>query len=339
MDEGDIPLMRVTSKQIAEICGVTRGTVDRALNNRAEINPETKAHILKVANELGYRPHFLAQSLVKKKTKTLGIVLFDVRNQIFAQLFSAFEARSLEKGYFVYLVMSHHRKELELEYINSLLDRKVDGIALLPINQGAEFEKKLLKAGVPIVTFGNRLSGQFPHVWLNDREAVRQAATYLITQGYTRLIYVSPPLNRKDNENIYVPEQRYAGLLEACEQHAEIQYDIVTAHDYFPLIEQLLEKGRQAEERCVILTSSDMYALRILKWLKEKQIRVPDEVGLMGFDNIDVLNYVNPALSTVDYSIDEIGTQLADQLIRMVQGEEVPAETFIDHEIIPGKSV
>jgi len=328
--------MNITSKQIAELCGVTRGTVDRALNNRPGIRPETRAKILKVAEELGYRPHFLAQSLVKGHTKTLGIVLFDIQNQIFSQLFHAFEAEARKQGYFVYLVLSNRSKELEMEYINSLLDRKVDGIALLSINQGKSIESLLLKSRTPVVTFGNRISGPFPYVWLNDKQAISDAVDHLAGLGYRRLIYVSLPLRRRGEENIYVPEQRYAGLLAACGRNAAIDFKVVMSKNYITEIAEIIE---QSGEKCAILCSSDIYALEILKWLKAQKIRVPDQVGLMGFDNIDILNYVNPALATVDYNVIEIGTRLADTLIALIQGGDVPDESYIRHAIVPGESL
>ncbi|MFC0329483.1 LacI family DNA-binding transcriptional regulator [Paenibacillus sepulcri] len=328
--------MNVTSKQIAELCGVTRGTVDRALNNRPGIRPATRAKILKVAEELGYRPHFLAQSLVKGHTKTLGIVLFDIQNQIFSQLFHAFEAEARKQGYFVYLVLSNRSKELELEYINSLLDRKVDGIALLSINEGKKFESALLKSRTPIVTFGNRISGPFPYVWLNDKQAISDAVDHLAGLGYRQLIYVSLPLRRRGEENIYVPEQRYAGLLEACGRNPDLGFKVVMSREYIAEISALYEQSRG---KIAILCSSDIYALEILKWLKAQKIRVPDQVGLMGFDNIDILNYVNPALATVDYNVNEIGARLADTLIARIQGRDVPDESFIRHAIVPGESL
>ncbi|KIL40491.1 hypothetical protein SD70_13020 [Gordoniibacillus kamchatkensis] len=328
--------MNVTSKQIAELCGVTRGTVDRALNNRPGINPETRAKILRVAEELGYRPHFLAQSLVKGHTKTLGIVLFDIHNRIFSQLFHAFEAEARKRGYIVYLVLSNRNKELELEYINNLLDRRVDGIALLPANFNKKFESFLLRSRTPIVTFGNRLAGPFPYIWIDDKQAIRDSVAFLASRGYRHLFYVSPPLRRKGKENIYVPEQRYNGFVEACEAIPDMRFNVIAQKYYLDELNDLIEKtdGKRA-----ILCSSDVYALEVLKWLKSRKIRVPEQIGLMGFDNIDVLNYVNPALTTVDYNVNAIGTGLADLLISRINEEEVPAETLIAHQVVPGESV
>ncbi|NQX70360.1 LacI family DNA-binding transcriptional regulator [Paenibacillus alba] len=328
--------MNITSKQIAELCGVTRGTVDRALNNRPGIHPETREKILRVAEELGYRPHFLAQSLVKGHTKTLGIVLFDIHNRIFSQLFHAFEAEARKRGYIVYLVLSHRDKELELEYINNLLDRRVDGIALLPANFNKKFESLLLRSRTPIVTFGNRLNGPFPYIWIDDKQAIQDSVSFLIQQGYRRLIYISPPLMRKGKENIHVPEQRYNGFIEACEATRDMRFDIIAQKNYLAELETLMDT---TDSTCAILCSSDVYALEVLKWLNDRKIKVPEQIGLMGFDNIDVLKYINPAITTVDYNVNEIGTRLADLLINKINNQDIPSETLIAHHVVEGHSV
>jgi LacI family transcriptional regulator len=328
--------MTITSFQIAELCGVSRGTVDRALNNRPGIHPKTREKILKAAEELGYRPHFLAQSLVKGKTKTLGLVLFDVQNRIFSQLFHSFEAEARKQGFFVYLALSNKDPDLEIEYINNLLDRKVDGIALHSVNKGKEFESFLQKSQVPIVSFGNQISKQFPLIWINDKLAIKEAVSYISSKSYTHILYVSPPLRYKGKSNIFGPEQRFKGLLEAIKEHPHLQYSVISQKDFLSEIGHYLSLPH---EKTAILCTSDMYALDVLKYLKNQKIRIPEQVGVMGFDNIDTLHYVNPALTTIDYSVDDIGTKMVDFLIQKQRGNKIPNLTTISHRIIARDSI
>ncbi|SFS57752.1 LacI family DNA-binding transcriptional regulator [Paenibacillus sp. BC26] len=328
--------MKVTSKQIAELCGVTRGTVDRALNNRPGINEATREKIMKVAGELGYRPHFLAQSLVKGQTKTLGIVLFDMYNRIFSQLFHAFEAEARRHGYFVYLVLTNKDKALELEYLNNLLDRKVDGIAMSPVNMGPTLDSFLKASGVPVVTFTNRVSAKVPFVWIDDKQAMKTAVHHIASKGYKRILYVSPPLRYKGKSNIYVPEQRYKGFIEACAEQQDISYTVITDYDY---LESLLRLITESDEKPAILCSSDIYALDIMRFLKVNDIRIPEQAGVMGFDNIDILHYVDPALTTIDYHVDEIGRRAAEQLIASIQGQDIPRRTHVGYAIIERDSL
>lgn len=328
--------MKVTSKQIAEICGVTRGTVDRALHNRPGIHAATRDKILKVAAELGYRPHFLAQSLVKGRTKTLGVILFDIHNRIFAQLYHSFEAEARKRGYVVYLVLSNKDKELEIQYINSLLDRQVDGIAITPVNFGTEFASLLAKAQAPVVTFGNRVSADIPFVWIDDRQAIAESVRHIYAKGYRSLIYVSPPLRLKGKQNIGTPEQRHLGLLDACGELGDLRANVVTDRDFVPAVVRALE---ETEGKPAVLCSSDVYALEIVREFKQRNIRVPGQAGVMGFDNIDTLQYVDPPLATVDYNVDEIGRLAAELLIRRIEGQVIPPRTNVPHRIVDRESL
>lgn len=128
--------MRITTEDIARICGVSRGTVDRALNNRPGISPKTKEKVLKVAKELGYRPNMIACSLAKGHTMSIGVVVFDLNNEFFAQLLNSIEIRARELGYFTYLVLTQKDPKVEKECLSHLVDRNVDGIILFSINKG-----------------------------------------------------------------------------------------------------------------------------------------------------------------------------------------------------------
>ncbi|MBB6732964.1 LacI family DNA-binding transcriptional regulator [Cohnella zeiphila] len=328
--------MSKTSQQIAEICGVSRGTVDRALNNRPGINPETKERILKVAEQLGYRPHFLAQSLVKGSTKSIGAVLFDINNRIFPQLVNAIETRASELGYFLYLTLTNKDPEKERECLQHLVDRRVDGILLLSVNKGDDFERFVSKLGVPVITFGNLVSDEIPYIWVDDRKAIRDAVKRLAALGYEEIIYVSPPMALSGRTNLYAVEQRHAGFRQAiAEAGGALSADLILHKGYLEEIEGLLRKG---SKRKVILCTSDKYALKVLLHLKKKGIRVPQDVGLMGFDNIDTLEYITPSLSTIAYSADEVGTKAVDLLVDRIAGRNVPLRTMVPHEIIEGES-
>ncbi|MBB6674867.1 LacI family DNA-binding transcriptional regulator [Cohnella nanjingensis] len=328
--------MSKTSQQIAEICGVSRGTVDRALNNRPGINPETKEKILQVAEQLGYRPHFLAQSLVKGSTRSIGAVLFDINNRLFPQLVNAIETRASELGYFLYLTLTNKDPEKEKDCLQHLVDRKVDGILLLSVNKGEAFEQFLGKLNVPVVTFGNLVSDGIPFVWVDDRAAIRDAVRHLAAQGYEEIIYLSPPMALAGKTNLYAVEQRYLGFEEAIAETPGLLTDIVLHKGYLEEIDALLRRG---DKKKVILCTSDKYALKVLLHLKQKEIRIPQDVGLMGFDNIDTLAYISPALSTIAYSSDDVGTQAVDLLVDRIAGRDVPMRTTIPHRIVQGESI
>ena len=329
--------MQITTKDIARICGVSRGTVDRALHNRPGINPETKEKILKIAKELGYRPNMVARSLVKGQTMSIGVVVFDLYNRFFAQLLNSIEQRAQEQGYFTYVTLTNKDPQIERECLSNLVERNVDGIILFSVCKGKKYEEFLRSLKKPIITVGNIISSQWPFVGINYRKGIKDAVESIVRRGYERVIYVSTPLDKKKVVNMYALEERCAGYLEACGDF-NISHNamVIQQKNYLSELDKVLFKNK---ERTAILCSGDIYALEILLHLKRKSIKVPEDVGLMGFDDIDILKYVTPAVSTVSYSIEAIGCYAVDYLIRSIKHEEIPMCTYLDHQVVIRDSI
>lgn len=327
--------MTVTSKQIAELCQVSRGTVDRALNNRPGVNAETRAKILRAAEQLGYRPHFLASSLAKGKTMTLGVIVFDLYNRIFSQLINAVELKAKENGYFVYLTLTDKDPMTEKKCIDHLVDRRVDGIIMLSVNKGNEFDTYLKDKDIPIITFGNRISDNWPFVWINDQQAIRDAVYCLSGRGYQEIVYISPT-GASDTLNTYAIRQRIEAFEESVSR-LNIKNPVITNLTNFTLrFDEIMSRSSYKK---AILCSSDVIALEILDFLKRKGVSVPDDIGLMGFDNIDTLKYISPSLATVGYPVEKMGEEMVTCLIDIINGKTCTHDVLFDHTIITGKSI
>lgn len=328
--------MKITTKEIAVLCGVSIGTVDRALHHRSGIHPHTKEKILKAAQEHGYRPHLLARSLKQGRTMTIGVVVFDLANQFFAQLVEVIEECAREAGYFVYLTITEGNPQEELEYLASLASLNVDGIIIDPINDGTKFAQYLKSLHVPLVTIGNKVSKAFPFIGVKDRQALKDAVSYIAAKGYQRIIYVSPPLSYKGQENIYSVEERLKGYQEGLQAIFVAQLPLVIGEKTYL---QRLAAMNLTETKTAIVCSSDIYALEILNYLRETGLHVPADVGLMGFDNIQVLRYVTPALTTVAYPIQAMGRKAVACLLAQINGDAYAQIELLDHTIIPGASL
>lgn len=330
--------MSLTSKDIAEICGVSRGTVDRALNDRPGISEEVKKRILNTAEELGYRPHFPARSLVTGSTMTFGVVAFDLRNWFFAELVNAIERHAREAGYFVYLTLTDKKGDIERQCIDHLMDRRVDGLILCSVNHGASFRRYLAKSSVPIVTTANRVAPELSHVGIDDFSAMREAVAYAAARGYRRFVYLSPPLQKRAEANIYAQEQRYQGFLAgiADGSDAGLKAEIIVEKDFAPPLDTLLAG---TGTRTAVFCSSDTYALRVLRYCHQRGMRIPDDVGLMGFDGINVLDYVTPKLTTVDYPLDAVGAAAVSLLMDNIAGQRLGESVILPYTIVPGASL
>jgi LacI family transcriptional regulator len=328
--------VRITSKELARICGVSIGTVDRALNNRPEISQKTRERILRVSRDLGYRPHLVARSLKTGRTMTLGIVVFDLDNRFFAQLVNAVERAARDSSYFVYLTHSHHDLAQEQDCLEHLSGLNVDGILIVPTNKGAEFVRFIKGLHSPVVTIGNRLSQAVPFVGIQDREAMRRAVILTAEKGYRRIVYVSPPLSYKGKENIYEVEERLEGMREAARELG-IPTVIVKEKSFkAPLQDAFVRR----DLRTAIMCSSDIYALQCLELVRSWGMRVPEDVGLIGFDDIDILKYVRPALTTISYPIREMAAQAFALLKRLMEGEKgVVSPPLIESRIVERESL
>ena len=328
--------MRITSKELARICGVSIGTIDRALNNRGEINAETREKVLRIARDLGYRPHLVARSLKTGRTMTVGVVVFDLDNRFFAQLVNAAEHAARESRYFVYLTHSNHDLEQERDCLEHLAGLDVDGILLVPTNRGPDFVKLIRGLHAPVVTVGNRLGAGVPFVGIQDRQAMKNAVQLVFRKGYERIVYVSPPLSYKGRENIYEVEERLEGVREAAR---EIGIPLVVLRDKsFPDV--LEDAVRRTGARTALMCSSDIYALQCLELVRAWGMQVPRDVGLIGFDDIDLLKYVRPALTTISYPIRQIATEAFALLKRLMEGQAEPPEApLIETRIVERESL
>lgn len=328
--------MAVTTKEIAKICGVSRGTVDRALNGKSRINSETKEKILSVAKELGYRKDMLARGLVKGTTMYIGVVVFDIRNHYFSQMVNAIELEAKTKDYFVNITLHEKNKEMEYQLINSLVDRRVDGILISPVNKGPEFEAFLRSLPIPVVVIGNYVAPSIPFVGIDEKKATAEAVSLLISKGYERVIFVCPPLADRANENIFAHEQRTLGFQECMRKNPQVEAVVVGTWDYLEELDQLLENQNP---KSAVFCSGDIYALQIMQHLKRKGLRIPRDIGIMGFDNIDMLEFVTPSLATISNEVESVGRIAVDTLVGLMDGQKTNARRFVPHKIIEGESI
>ncbi|MET1032237.1 LacI family DNA-binding transcriptional regulator, partial [Domibacillus tundrae] len=327
--------MRVTIKDIAAICGVSAGTVDRALNNRTGISEKTRNKVLKVAKEMNYQPDFTARSLVMGKTMTLGVVLFDLYNRSFAQLMNAIEQKARELGYFVYITLTDKNPENERTCIEYLINRKVDGIILFTVNQGKEFDTYLSKFHTPIVTIFNYISSNWEYVGIHERQAMKEAVDYIASKEYKQFIYVSPPLAYAGKSNIYTQEERFIGFMEGIQLNKSIPPLVLKDADY---LKKLKTYSFDPAEKTAIVCSTDLYALEVMNLLKERNIAIPEQAGVMGFDDIDMLKYISPRLTTVKFPIVQIGEKAVESIVNKIERDAYISVPLLGHEIIRGES-
>lgn len=319
--------MSITAKELAAKCGVSRGTVDRALKGRGGINAETREKVLKAAEKYDYRPNLLGQALSAGRTMTIGMVLFDFSHSFFAELYSSFEKEASNFNYVLFPMLSYHDPEREIECIRHLRDRNVDGIILLPVNRGKNFESFLHKQKAPTICIGNRLSSKFPFSGLDDRQAAFDAVNHLNEKGHQHIFYYCPPIRHKEKVNLYAQEQRLAGF------KAGIKASGAKGKSFIDKEELLSSLSKVSDKKNAVLCSSDDQALRLQIIFRDTYKQFYTDTEIMGFDGLDTLQYANPSISSVSFSREIWANKAFSQIYDRIEGKDVK-DYIIGHHII-----
>ena len=285
---------KITTTQLARICGVSQGTVDRALHNRGDINPQTRERILKVAREYDYIP--TVQNQDQANSMLIGVILFDLYNEFFSKLAMSLVTAANNAGYSVIFQFSNKNEKSErtaLEYFNYI---GVDGIVLFSVGSDSEEYKNYLQSlKKPIVLIGNQMF-ELPYIGIDDVAAMREV-TYRIAEKISSgdLLYYAPIL-KKNLHSLNAQRLRLNGFIEAVTS-LEKSYRVVTS------IDEVSDFGG-------IICSSDYYALKVLKHLGYAENMI-----VSGFDNISFLSNLDVPILTVDYSTDRIATECINYIL------------------------
>lgn len=333
--------MAITAKELAEMCGVSRMTVHRALTDTGRINPRTKELIRAKAKECGYRPDLLARGLVKGQTFYIGVVVLDVNNRYFSQMLSAIGTEARKQGYFVNITLHEENREMEREQLERLVDYHVDGIILSSVNQGKEYRDFLKSLDTPIVTIGNKIADGIPFVSIEEKKAAAEATQMILEKGYEKIVFVCPPVERTEG-NTYVHRQRLEGFTEAVARwkktQAAVESLVIDVRDGY--VRRTYEELKNAGKRMAFFCSGDIFALDIMKYMAEKGKKAGEDYGIVGFDGIDILDYVTPRLCTIYNPVEPVAKEAVKLLFKLMNGEAAGDETVIlDCEMMAGDTL
>ena len=243
--------MGITTKDLAQLCGVSRTTVHRALYGGGRIHPDTKEMILRVAKEHDYRPDLLARGLVKGRTYYIGVVVMDVRNRYFAGMLSAIGREAAQHGYNINITLHDNNRKFEQDQLTRLSSYRMDGIILSSVNEGAEYAKFLESLETPIVTVDNKIADGLPFVSINQRAAMREAVEHILEmKKYERIVFVCPAMAVAGEQNIYVHRERKKGFEEAMAGAPGVQAEYVLNWEYLKQIEKLAQDGIRTAFAC-----------------------------------------------------------------------------------------
>ncbi len=314
--------MRITIEEIARMAGVSKATVSRVLNNSPTgVGSETRARVQKLAERLNYSINSTEIKGEKSQTKSIALILPDIINPFFAEIAKAIEIRAEREGYFVIIVNTDFSEERESECIRNIIARKIDGVLLIPSGSTALPEHLLPKKyGVPLVLLDRRLKGlnECFGIYSDNEYASFQSCEKFIKHGSDRIAFISGGFD------ISTSEERLKGYRVALEQY-RIEFDPTLLVKGSYTVESgynaVLHLERSGVKYSAVLAANDLIALGALKALKELRYKVPLEVELIGFDNIEFSQYCDPPLSTVQQPTLEMGEKATELLFKLIAGQ------------------
>ncbi len=296
--------MTVTIKDVAKKLGISYSSVSRALNGKPGVSGATRSQIQKAAEEMGYQPNFLARSLVNRTTKTIGVIVPDISNPFFCAIVTGITEAAAEKKYDVLLCVSNWDIAKEMEYITTLKNKQVDGLILKP---SSDKEKDLYNdIELPLLFLESWFSGSGGSiVEVDNKKGGYLAAEHLIQCGYKHIGIICGRVGS------FSSSQRLEGYSSALQEYGlKVKDSLIskgnpfTVSGGFKATEKLLKNNKNLD---AIFAANDMMALGAMQLLNEKGILVPDQMGIIGFDDITYAALPQIMLSTINQPKEEMG--------------------------------
>jgi LacI family transcriptional regulator len=327
----------ITIKDIAKALGLSTSTVSRALRDSYEISPETKKLVLEYAEKIKYHPNPIALSLKERRSRSIGVIISEIANSFFSQAIDGIESIAYKNGYNVIISQSRESYEREASHLQFLTSRSIDGLIVSVSAETKDFSnfKELFEKGMPIVFF-DRIVNEINtyKVTIDNYQGAYDATHYLIEQGYKRVAAVS------NNENLSITEDRLTGYYAALADHGfegKREFVKYCAHGGLLLheVEQVITELINLKTRPdAILALGDKLTTGCLRILKAKKIKVPDDIGLIGFSNSDITELIEPPLSIIKQPAFEMGEIATDLLLQLIESKR-PVTEFETKKLAP----
>ena len=312
---------RVTIADVAAEAGVSMMTVSRAINNKGGISEATRQRILQLADEMGFQPSGLAQGLATKRTATIGLVVPDIANPFFALIARGIENVAYDNGYNVFLLNTDEDREREAAALNSLWQKQVDGLILCSSRlEQAALDSWLQK--FPYVVLVNRVletavSGVCT-INIDDRDGAQQIMDYFIAVGHQNIAFVAGPEHSRSSQ------ERLIGYQTSLQAHnlpfrtELIQHCVPDTEGGYEAALALLQKDLGIT---AVFAYNDLTATGVLRACREKGCHVPQEIEIIGTDDIPLASLITPALSTLQIAKRELGATAMQTLVQLMKGK------------------
>jgi len=312
----------VTIKDIARAVGVSPSTVSRALSDSPLVNNVTKENVHRIARQLGYERNELARALVKGSSGAIGLIVPDITNPFFSDIARGIAEIADRAGYGLILCNTDGRIDRELSYVRLMRRKRVDGLLLCSTTIDAPYLREVERGRTPFILVSSLgLTPQLPYVMTDDRAGARLAMEHLIALGHCRIGFIAGP------ENVHASRDRRAAYIDVLREHAIPPVD---AWQSFASFTQAA--GREAGQRMLslaerptaIFAANDVIALGVLEVAEGLGLRVPEDLSIIGYDDISYAALPRIQLTTVAQPAVEMGQIAADWLLSRIENPDTP---------------
>lgn len=324
--------MVVTIKDIAIKSGFSIKTVSRVINDKL-VSIETKRKIQKVIDELGYRPNFIARSLKTRKTNIIGFIIPDITNPSFPEIVRGASDYVSGKGYYVLLCCSDgdpNKEEVFIKDFNSML---VSGLIIIPSITKNRDISVFNNLKMPVIILDREISGiNRDIVKFDDIKGATKAINLLISNGCKNIVLLSGPIHTKTSQDRFKASRK---LLEENRLFYEDQvfYGDFSINSGYEMMNAALDKLKDIDG---VFAFNDLIAIGAIKAIEEKKLRVPDDISIVGFDDINFIKFTKPCLTTISCSTYDLGRDGAEILINRINNlvDFKPIKKILDCELI-----
>lgn len=323
-----------TIDDVAKIARVSISTVSRVLNGRDRVHPQTRERVLQAVRDLQYQPSAFAQGLAKQRTQTLGFVIPNISDPFYLEIVRGVEETTTAAG-FGLLVASQPRATRDYHSLQLFTQRRVDGLILVGIDLRWSGIDQIVKRGFPIVAVQQDTKAGLPSITVDNYGGARKLAEHLLQHGIRHFAYIAGSNYTPDNA------ARLAGLRDVLATHglnlpdSNIAQGDYSAGSGYKAMLQLLDRPQLPE---AVFAANDQMAADALLALRSRGLKVPEDLIVVGFDDLPLATYVSPPLTTVHQPTYEMGLLAAQQVLAAIRGETPLAHIVLETKLVVRRS-
>lgn len=319
----------VTIYDVARHAGVSAATVSRVLNGHAKVDPVLAERVTTSVSELGYRRNAVARNLRKSRTSLWAVIISDVENPFFTSMVRGVEDIALAAGYSVVLCNSDENPEKESNYILAALSEQMAGVIISPSSNRVDDVKLLLDSGCPVVVIDRELHGLRTDTVLVDNEhGAEQATAHLIDQGYRRIACIGGPRWLSTATHRYDGYRRALGAAGLPLDESLVRFADFRERGGYDAMASLLDDGAAPD---ALFAANNLMTVGAMECLVQRELTVPSDIAVVGFDTIPWADLIRPTLTTVSQPAYDVGRQAAQLLSRRLSKPD--ADTT--HVVLP----